>query len=133
MHPVEHLIYYSCVWFPALLIPQHPVHFMISKFHATISPAPGHDGYDSPIGGGSGGYFHYLHHAVCTLILFPIGFHYYDLFVPHSTMNVITERIWCHWTNCLVLLRMAQSSERKNNKIQLSKSFLFLLVYKLHK
>ena len=63
MHPVEHLFYYSCVWFPALIISQHPIHFMINKFHATISPAPGHDGYDSPIGGGSGGYFHYLHHA----------------------------------------------------------------------
>ena len=63
MHPVEHLFYYSCVFFPALFISQHPIHFMINKFHATISPAPGHDGYDSPIGGGSGGYFHYLHHA----------------------------------------------------------------------
>eukprot|EP01084_Bolivina_argentea_P002568 4748_1 len=63
MHPVEHIFYYSCVWFPALFIPQHPICFMINKFHATISPAPGHDGYDSPIGGGSGGYFHYLHHA----------------------------------------------------------------------
>eukprot|EP01083_Nonionella_stella_P007106 20509_1 len=63
MHPVEHLFYYSCVWIPSLIIPQHPVHFMVNKFHATISPAPGHDGYDTPVGGGGGGYFHYLHHA----------------------------------------------------------------------
>eukprot|EP00483_Globobulimina_turgida_P005671 UN05681 len=63
MHPVEHLCYYSCVWFPALFIPQHPVHFLINKFNATISPAIVHDGYDGPVGGGSSGYFHYLHHA----------------------------------------------------------------------
>eukprot|EP01083_Nonionella_stella_P007107 20510_1 len=63
MHPVEHVLYYSCVWVPALFIPQHPVHFLANKFHASISPAWGHDGYDAPVGGGGGGYFHYLHHA----------------------------------------------------------------------
>ena len=93
MHPVEHLIYYSCVWFPSLLIPKHPIHFMISKFHATISPAPGHDGYDSPIGGGSGGYFHYLHHAVCTVILFPIAFHYDVCFSQHYECNYGTDMV----------------------------------------
>ena len=60
MHPVEHLLYYSCTLL-CLVFTLHPVHFLYNKFHADFSPAPGHDGYDSAEGGGS--YFHYLHHA----------------------------------------------------------------------
>ena len=33
---------------------------LFNKFHAQLSPLPGHDGFDSP---GGGSYFHYLHHA----------------------------------------------------------------------
>ena len=59
MHPVEHLLYYTCT-LVSLLYPLHPVHFLFNKFHADLSPLPGHDGYDKP---GGGSYFHYLHHA----------------------------------------------------------------------
>ena len=65
MHPVEHIIYYSCVLLPLFImlcfgLPQHGMHFLFNKFHATISPLPGHDGFDAP---GGGSYFHYLHHS----------------------------------------------------------------------
>lgn len=59
MHPVEHLIYYTCVLTP-MVFSLHPLHFLFNKFHADLSPAPGHDGYDQPAGGSL---FHYLHHA----------------------------------------------------------------------
>jgi len=60
MHPVEHLIYYSCAWLPPLLVSVHPLHFLYCKFHADIAPIGGHDGMDPP--GGKGDH-HYLHHA----------------------------------------------------------------------
>ncbi|CAF3167472.1 unnamed protein product [Rotaria sp. Silwood2] len=59
MHPVEHLIYYTCTYFP-LLFSCHPLHFLYAKFHADIAPISGHDGYAYPGGDSS---FHYLHHA----------------------------------------------------------------------
>lgn len=59
MHPVEHLLYYTCVLTP-LVFCLHPLHFLFNKYHADLSPAPGHDGYDQPAGGS---HFHYLHHA----------------------------------------------------------------------
>ena len=59
MHPIEHLIYYSCTLTP-LVWTLHPIHFLFNKFHADVSPLPGHDGYDKP---GGGSYFHYLHHG----------------------------------------------------------------------
>eukprot|EP01083_Nonionella_stella_P065435 171436_1 len=61
MHPVEHLFYYSCMLVPTVFgVKQHPIHLLFNKFHATVSPLPGHDGFDSP---GGGSYFHFLHHA----------------------------------------------------------------------
>ena len=59
MHPIEHLFYYTCAYFP-LLFACHPLHFLYAKFHADIAPIGGHDGHDDPAGGGG---FHYLHHA----------------------------------------------------------------------
>ena len=59
MHPVEHLLYYSCCLLP-LLLPLHPMHFLYAKFHADISPLGGHDGHGPP--GGNSDY-HFLHHA----------------------------------------------------------------------
>merc|ERR1712154_217646 len=108
MHPIEHLFYYSCVWFPALFIPQHPIHFMGNKFHATISPAPGHDGYDSPIGGGAGGYFHYLHHA-------------------HYECNYGTDQF--HWIGYLEHFKMARNLERINEHLYFET--IFFLSYTL--
>ena len=47
MHPVEHLMYYSCTITPYFL-QAHPIHFLYCKFHADIAPIGGHDGFDSP-------------------------------------------------------------------------------------
>ena len=60
MHPIEHLVYFSCVFIPSLIIPQHPIAFLYNHFHVLVSPLPGHDGYDDPAGGSK---FHFLHHA----------------------------------------------------------------------
>ena len=60
MHPFEHLIYFSCVFVPSLIIPQHPIAFLYNHFHVLVSPLPNHDGYDDPAGGSK---FHFLHHA----------------------------------------------------------------------
>eukprot|EP00045_Choanoeca_perplexa_P002842 m.26971 g.26971 ORF g.26971 m.26971 type:complete len:311 (+) comp11736_c0_seq1:43-975(+) len=59
MHPVEHLLYYTCTLLP-FLFTLHPMHFLYNKIHADISPVAGHDGHEKP---GGGSYFHYLHHA----------------------------------------------------------------------
>ena len=71
MHPIEHLIYYSCVFVPMIftfifsakysfIFKQHVIHLLFNKWHLQLSPLPGHDGFDAP---GGGSYFHYLHHA----------------------------------------------------------------------
>ena len=66
MHPIEHFLYFSGVllhW----VIASHPIHAMFHVFHAGLSPAPGHSGYDR-IGAENGrnlsigAYMHYLHH-----------------------------------------------------------------------
>lgn len=59
MHPLEHLLYYTCTLTP-FLFSLHPIHFYFNKFHADLSPLPGHDGHNAPAGGS---HFHYLHHA----------------------------------------------------------------------
>ena len=58
MHPIEHLIYYSCcMW--VLLVRAHPLHFLYTKCHADISPVGGHDGHADPAPGSD---YHFLHH-----------------------------------------------------------------------
>jgi len=59
MHPVEHLMYYTCTLIP-LFVVSHPMHFLFAKFHADIAPIGGHDGFADPGGDAD---FHYLHHA----------------------------------------------------------------------
>jgi len=59
MHPIEHLIYYSCLLLP-LCLGMHPLAFLYCKFHADISPCGGHDGYASPGGDST---YHYVHHS----------------------------------------------------------------------
>ena len=66
MHPIEHLLYYTCViihW----IIPSHPMVAMWNLFHASLSPHAGHGGFDRIIlkNGkwmSTGTYPHYLHH-----------------------------------------------------------------------
>eukprot|EP00747_Dinoflagellata_sp_TGD_P074342 gnl/TRDRNA2_/TRDRNA2_158283_c1_seq1.p1 gnl/TRDRNA2_/TRDRNA2_158283_c1~~gnl/TRDRNA2_/TRDRNA2_158283_c1_seq1.p1 ORF type:complete len:499 (+),score=88.65 gnl/TRDRNA2_/TRDRNA2_158283_c1_seq1:46-1542(+) len=60
MHPVEHLMYYSCATLPPLFLCVHPLHFLYAKFHADIAPVGGHDGHDEPSPNGD---FHWLHHS----------------------------------------------------------------------
>jgi len=74
MHPIEHLMYYSCAWLLPLFFTIHPLHFLYAKFHADIAPIGGHDGYDEPSANGD---FHWLHHAKfeCNYgVPFPIDF-----------------------------------------------------------
>ncbi len=66
MHPVEHLVYFSCVllhW----IIPSHPIHAMFNLFHAGLSPVPGHTGFEKvelseKATIDTSGLAHYLHH-----------------------------------------------------------------------
>lgn len=60
MHPVEHLLYYSCATLPPLVLSVHPLHFLYAKFHCDISPLGGHDGHTKPSPGSD---YHWLHHA----------------------------------------------------------------------
>lgn len=66
MHPVEHVLYFSCVlihW----IVPSHPLHAMFNLVHTGLSPAPGHVGFGRLVVGNSHAvethsYAHYLHH-----------------------------------------------------------------------
>lgn len=58
MHPVEHLFYFSC-FLLAFLVPYHPLHLLLNKYHTDLSALAGHDGYGQP---GADDVGHYLHH-----------------------------------------------------------------------
>ena len=66
MHPVEHVLYFSCVlihW----IVPSHPLHAIFNLVHTSLSPAPGHVGFDKLVLGkdhvvDTHSYAHYLHH-----------------------------------------------------------------------
>lgn len=60
MHPVEHMLYFSC-FLLARLVPYHPLHLLLNKYHTDISALAGHDGHSDPAGAADVG--HYLHHA----------------------------------------------------------------------
>lgn len=59
MHPVEHLLYFSA-YLVALVLPVHPLHLLLCKYHTDISALAGHDGHADP---GAADVGHYLHHA----------------------------------------------------------------------
>ena len=59
MHPVEHFFYFSC-FLLAYLVPYHPLHLLLNKYHTDISALGGHDGYGPP---GADDVGHYLHHS----------------------------------------------------------------------
>ena len=66
MHPVEHLLYFSCA-FIYLLFPFHPAFIVIALVHAGLSPAPGHAGFERVVlldgrAVDLDCYAHYLHH-----------------------------------------------------------------------
>ena len=67
MHPVEHLLYYTCMlihW----VVASHPIHMMMNGQHATFTAILGHGGFDELVvkdgmkvpSGAS--YYHSLHH-----------------------------------------------------------------------
>ena len=44
MHPIEHIVYFSCVFFN-WIVPSSPFHAIFNLLHAGISPAVGHAGF----------------------------------------------------------------------------------------
>jgi sterol desaturase/sphingolipid hydroxylase (fatty acid hydroxylase superfamily) len=71
MHPLEHLLYFSCVLFH-WVIPSHPIHAVFNLMHAGLTPALSHAGFHKFVGSGERGlmndnYFHFLHHRLFTV------------------------------------------------------------------
>ena len=71
MHPIEHIFYFSCVFFN-WIVPSSPFHAIFNLLHAGISPAVGHAGFHRMVVNGdtsvpSDSYFHYLHHRLFTV------------------------------------------------------------------
>ncbi len=66
MHPIEHLLYFSCIlihW----VVPSHPIHLLMNAQHAAFTPAQGHVGFDKIEVKGNArmpaaSFFHQLHH-----------------------------------------------------------------------
>ena len=67
MHPIEHLLYYTCMlihW----VVASHPIHMMMNGQHATFAAILGHGGFEDFVikdgvkvkSGAS--YYHSLHH-----------------------------------------------------------------------
>lgn len=66
MHPVEHLLYFSCMLIH-LVVPSHPLHMMFNGFQTGLGPAVSHTGFDEIVFGDDTAlendrYMHYLHH-----------------------------------------------------------------------
>ena len=66
MHPVEHLLYFSCVLIH-VVVPSHPLHMMFNVFQTGLGPAVSHTGFDEIVFGDEKAvrndrYMHYLHH-----------------------------------------------------------------------
>jgi len=66
MHPVEQLIYFSCMLIH-VIIPSHPLHMMFNGFQTALGPAISHSGFDEIVFGDemalrNDRYMHYLHH-----------------------------------------------------------------------
>jgi sterol desaturase/sphingolipid hydroxylase (fatty acid hydroxylase superfamily) len=71
MHPLEHLVYFSCVLFH-WVIPSHPIHAVFNLMHAGVTPVLSHAGFHKFVGAGERGlmndqYFHFLHHRLFTV------------------------------------------------------------------
>ena len=67
MHPIEHLLYYSCMlihW----VVASHPIHMMMNGQHATFAAIWGHGGFDELVVKdgvtitSAASYYHSLHH-----------------------------------------------------------------------
>eukprot|EP00811_Abedinium_folium_P033732 NODE_6674_length_1649_cov_9.680026.p1 GENE.NODE_6674_length_1649_cov_9.680026~~NODE_6674_length_1649_cov_9.680026.p1 ORF type:complete len:457 (-),score=129.84 NODE_6674_length_1649_cov_9.680026:206-1576(-) len=61
MHPVEHLLYFSNAFLPALFLPGlSPFIFMYTVVHLVLAPAAGHSGWEDHF---QADQYHYIHHA----------------------------------------------------------------------
>ena len=67
MHPIEHLLYYTCMlihW----VVASHPIHMMMNGQHATFAAIMGHGGFDELVVKegvtitSAASYYHSLHH-----------------------------------------------------------------------
>lgn len=66
MHPVEHLLYFSCMLIH-FVVPTHPLHMMYNGFQTGLGPALSHNGFDEFMIGENTSLrndrlMHYLHH-----------------------------------------------------------------------
>ncbi|MEP3279713.1 MAG: sterol desaturase family protein [Stappiaceae bacterium] len=66
MHPVEHLLYFSCMLIH-VIVPSHPLHMMFNGFQTALGPALSHSGFDEFMLGDEKALrndklMHYLHH-----------------------------------------------------------------------
>lgn len=66
MHPVEHLLYFSCILIH-VVVPSHPLHMLFNAFQTGLGPAVSHTGFDEIVFGDEKAvkndrYMHYLHH-----------------------------------------------------------------------
>jgi sterol desaturase/sphingolipid hydroxylase (fatty acid hydroxylase superfamily) len=71
MHPIEHLLYFSSVFF-LWIIPAGPFYAIFNLLHAGVSPALGHNGFHElvvkdDVTMKADHYFHYLHHRLFTV------------------------------------------------------------------
>ena len=71
MHPVEHLLYFSCMLIHVVL-PSHPLHMMFNGFQTGLGPALSHSGFDEIMLGDETALkneklMHYLHHRYHTV------------------------------------------------------------------
>ncbi|PTX56423.1 C-5 sterol desaturase [Litoreibacter ponti] len=66
MHPVEHLLYFSCLLIH-LVVPSHPLHMMFNGMATALGPGASHSGFDEIVFGDemavqNDKLMHYLHH-----------------------------------------------------------------------
>ncbi len=71
MHPVEHVIYFSCMLIH-LVVPSHPLHMMFNGMTTGIGPGVSHSGFDELVLGDKAALrkeklMHYLHHRYHTV------------------------------------------------------------------
>ncbi|WP_281857875.1 sterol desaturase family protein [Litoreibacter halocynthiae] len=71
MHPVEHVIYFSCMLIH-LIVPSHPLHMMFNGVTTALGPAVSHSGFDELVFGDAAAIrkeklMHYLHHRYHTV------------------------------------------------------------------
>eukprot|EP00930_Biecheleria_cincta_P087111 TRINITY_DN76367_c0_g1_i1.p1 TRINITY_DN76367_c0_g1~~TRINITY_DN76367_c0_g1_i1.p1 ORF type:complete len:443 (-),score=31.44 TRINITY_DN76367_c0_g1_i1:3-1331(-) len=60
MHPVEHMMYFSAMFIPAVLVPCSPYLFLFLGWYTALGACAGHTGYEDHSGSSQ---FHFLHHA----------------------------------------------------------------------